>query len=236
MNTKTGRRLSDLRRAVGLSQEELAGEMGVSRQAISNWERSESVPDTANLVRLSEFYGVSLDLLVGREESVDNAGSDSNPPRSGDDSGGRAAMLRDGLWFAGCLVLSFAYFALISQPLLMSTADDITEIFGLSFGPALAVMWLALELIFVLVPFVVLAAAPLRVPHWIWIAPLAAFAVPVLVVVGGSALGGAATVEYSGIGGALMSSVALKADALALVAGSVLVAVSKGRQRAASSD
>lgn len=57
-------RLIELRRAKGLSQEELAREMGLSRQAISKWERAESAPDIGNLVALSNLYGVSLDEIV----------------------------------------------------------------------------------------------------------------------------------------------------------------------------
>lgn len=57
-------RLIELRRKKGMSQEELAGELGLSRQAISKWERAESAPDIGNLVALSELYGVSLDDIV----------------------------------------------------------------------------------------------------------------------------------------------------------------------------
>lgn len=57
-------RLIEMRRTRGLSQEELAKELGLSRQAISKWERAESAPDIGNLVALSEIYEVSLDELV----------------------------------------------------------------------------------------------------------------------------------------------------------------------------
>ena len=57
-------RLVELRRAHGYSQEELAGRLGVSRQAISKWERAESSPDTDNLIALARLYGISLDGLL----------------------------------------------------------------------------------------------------------------------------------------------------------------------------
>lgn len=64
MNIETANRLLQYRKDSGLSQEELAEKIGVSRQAVSKWERSEASPDTDNLIRLAEVYGVSLDELL----------------------------------------------------------------------------------------------------------------------------------------------------------------------------
>lgn len=57
-------KLYDLRKKKGLSQEELASRLNVSRQTVSKWEVGESAPDMENLVALSELFGVSLDELV----------------------------------------------------------------------------------------------------------------------------------------------------------------------------
>lgn len=68
MNLSIASRLAELRQAQGLSQEALAERLGVSRQAVSKWERGESSPDTDNLIALAELYGLSLDALVlGRD-------------------------------------------------------------------------------------------------------------------------------------------------------------------------
>lgn len=64
MNIEIANRLVELRRAHGYSQEELAGRLGVSRQAISKWERAESSPDTDNLIALARLYEISLDNLL----------------------------------------------------------------------------------------------------------------------------------------------------------------------------
>ena len=64
MNIKTANRLCELRKAHNLSQEELAYKLGVSRQAVSKWERSESSPDTDNLIQLAALYNISLDELL----------------------------------------------------------------------------------------------------------------------------------------------------------------------------
>lgn len=65
MTIENAARLAELRRAHGLSQEELAEKLDVSRQAVSKWERAESSPDTDNLIALARLYGVSLDVLLG---------------------------------------------------------------------------------------------------------------------------------------------------------------------------
>jgi len=57
-------RLAELRRSHGYSQESLAAELGLTRQAVSRWERGESLPDTENLIALANLYGVTLDELV----------------------------------------------------------------------------------------------------------------------------------------------------------------------------
>ena len=72
MDLAMAQRLVNRRKAAGLSQEALAAQLGVSRQAVSKWERNESSPDTDNLIALAALYGVSLDeLLYG--EAVDDA-------------------------------------------------------------------------------------------------------------------------------------------------------------------
>lgn len=64
-----------LRKEAGLSQEELADKLAVSRQAVSKWERGEALPDTDNLIRLARLYNVSIDEIVGyapeKETSAD---------------------------------------------------------------------------------------------------------------------------------------------------------------------
>ena len=64
MNIEFANRLIALRKDHGLSQEELAAKLQVSRQAVSKWECGESSPDTDNLVALAKIYGITLDELV----------------------------------------------------------------------------------------------------------------------------------------------------------------------------
>ena len=64
--------LYELRRQAGLSQEEFAERLGVSRQAVSKWERGEAYPDTENLITISEMFSVTIDELL----RSDNIGDD----------------------------------------------------------------------------------------------------------------------------------------------------------------
>jgi transcriptional regulator with XRE-family HTH domain len=64
MNVEIANRLVQLRKQSNLSQEELAMRLGISRQAVSKWERAESSPDTDNLIALASLYKMSLDDLV----------------------------------------------------------------------------------------------------------------------------------------------------------------------------
>lgn len=74
MNIETANRLYAFRKKHHLSQEELAEKIGVSRQAVSKWERAEASPDTDNLILLAKVYGVTLDeLLMGADDVLDES-------------------------------------------------------------------------------------------------------------------------------------------------------------------
>ncbi|WP_037343632.1 helix-turn-helix domain-containing protein [Ruminococcus sp. FC2018] len=64
-------RLKRYRTQSGLTQEELAEKVGVSRQAVAKWERGESVPDIDSCMKLADIYGTTVDMLVrsfGKQE------------------------------------------------------------------------------------------------------------------------------------------------------------------------
>lgn len=63
-------KLKEARTKAGLKQEELAHQLGVSRQTISNWENGRSLPDIASMVKLSGLYGQSLDEMLKTDSGV----------------------------------------------------------------------------------------------------------------------------------------------------------------------
>ena len=78
MNIEIANRLVHLRKSNHLSQEALAEKLGISRQAVSKWERAEASPDTDNLILLAKLYHVSLDELLKTEE--DEEGEEMQNP------------------------------------------------------------------------------------------------------------------------------------------------------------
>ena len=69
-------RLSDkithLRKSKRMSQEQLAAELGVSRQAVSRWEMDATKPDANNILQISKLFGVTTDYLLNEEYESDD--------------------------------------------------------------------------------------------------------------------------------------------------------------------
>ena len=60
-----GHKIAELRKNRNMTQFELADKMGISFQAVSNWERGNSMPDISKLPELAEVFGVAIDCLLG---------------------------------------------------------------------------------------------------------------------------------------------------------------------------
>ncbi len=67
---KLSDRILELRRLKGISQEELADKLGVSRQAVSKWESEQSTPDIDKIILMSEYFGTTYDYLLKGIEPV----------------------------------------------------------------------------------------------------------------------------------------------------------------------
>ncbi len=71
MNETIGMRIQMIRKAKGMTQEELAGKVGVSSQAVSKWENDTSCPDISLLPQLCSILGITTDeLLTGKRDEV----------------------------------------------------------------------------------------------------------------------------------------------------------------------
>ena len=68
MNQTIGTRIQMLRKQNGMSQQNLADKLSISRQTISKWESDQSLPDLDTLLKMSELFNVSIAYIVGVEE------------------------------------------------------------------------------------------------------------------------------------------------------------------------
>lgn len=78
-------KLYELRKKGGLSQEQLAEQLGVSRQAISKWESGKAIPESDTLISISKYFNVTLDYLMkedGSAVSESVANTESDQPRT----------------------------------------------------------------------------------------------------------------------------------------------------------
>lgn len=71
---KFGEKLIRLRRKNGMSQEQLAAEIGITRQSVSKWESGSTLPELAKLIVISELFDVSVDYLVKDSMEEDFSG------------------------------------------------------------------------------------------------------------------------------------------------------------------
>lgn len=68
-----GEKLTHLRKREGMSQEDLAAQVGISRQTVSRWELGTAMPDSSNLLAISRLFRVSADYLLYEELEQENA-------------------------------------------------------------------------------------------------------------------------------------------------------------------
>lgn len=78
-----GQKLREARTASGLSQENVAEKINVSRQTISNWENEKTYPDIISVIKLSDLYSISLDaLLKGDQKMIEHLEENTNVVKS----------------------------------------------------------------------------------------------------------------------------------------------------------
>lgn len=75
-------KITALRKKAGWSQEELAEQLGVTRQSVSKWEGAQSVPDMDKVVQMSRLFGVTTDFLLKDELSEEEDCTRENKAKS----------------------------------------------------------------------------------------------------------------------------------------------------------
>jgi len=115
-------RIYQFRRKNGLSQEQLAERIGVSRQAISKWESGTSTPELEKLLALSKCFNITLDELVKDEAS--NQETSETPQKSEKDAVSKTVEMKAGvvLCLIGAICLILSGIMMVTSP---SAADQL---------------------------------------------------------------------------------------------------------------
>lgn len=71
--SKLGKKIADVRRSMGLTQNDLAMRVGITAQAVSKWEQGKSCPDIAILDEIADALGISLFELLGMETQTESS-------------------------------------------------------------------------------------------------------------------------------------------------------------------
>lgn len=118
-----GEKLVQLRKVRGMSQEALASQIAVSRQAVSRWESGDTLPDVENILQLSRIFGVTTDYLLREEYGTEELPAVDAAEKKDDGLAGQSASFSTpgsreegqpekktcrGLLIAGCILSGIA--------------------------------------------------------------------------------------------------------------------------------
>lgn len=150
-----GAKIAACRKRAGMSQEKLANELNISRQAVSRWETGEAVPDTEKVIQLSRIFHVTTDYLL---LDIDEAPQSAAPAENNRETEQRAAekrMKRQSIrMYFGWFLLIFGIISLsatlVGAGLYAQTLTEWWTNLG-RYGTALFDSW-------ILAPFIVSAA------------------------------------------------------------------------------
>lgn len=153
-----GAKIAACRKRAGMSQEKLANELNISRQAVSRWETGEAVPDTEKVIQLSRIFHVTTDYLLldidEAPQSAAPAGNNREPEqRAAEKRMKRQSMRMHFGWFLLIFgIISFSA-TLVGAGLYAQTLTEWWTNLG-RYGTALFDFW-------ILAPFIVSAALTL---------------------------------------------------------------------------
>ena len=138
-----GEKIIALRKKEGMTQEELAGKLNVSRQTISKWELCQSHPELSFIVKLSELFGVTTDYLIKDEEGVtQNTHEGEETPVTESVSIEKGLNTRQ---IAGIIIASMGGLLTIISILMLARSEDF--ILGIIGGVVVAIVGFELLLI-----------------------------------------------------------------------------------------
>ena len=130
-----------LRKQVGWSQEELAEKMNVSRQSVSKWESTNSIPDLNRIIMLAELFDVSTDFLLKDENEAFDSREESKEPdtiqisleqaaKYIEDKMEVSALITKGVMLCVCSVIPLFFFLAMAKTNRLNITGDIAAAIG----------------------------------------------------------------------------------------------------------
>lgn len=171
---KVNEKIQELRRQKGLTQEQLAKKLFVSRTAVSKWESGRGIPSIESLKNISELFSVSIDELLSGEELLNIAENDKRQ---------KTNQYRE-MFFA---LLDISVILLVYLPLFaQKTNDKVTALPLLALdavSPYLKTLYIVFVSAIVLVGVLTLALQNLQSPRWLRLKTTVSLALNVLLAV-----------------------------------------------------
>ena len=163
-------KLQNLRRAAGLSQEQLAEQLGVTRQAVSKWETGEGKPDIDNLLPLAKLLGTTVDYLL--DDGADEPRTEAPPHTPPQQSVGRElweqlkAFGRRWGWLGGYAIAAIGAVRFVTTAIVLFAGGTLLgDFLSMSFGIATG-----FGLAYYLIGIVQLAVYAAMIVGGIWLA------------------------------------------------------------------
>lgn len=163
-----GEKLQKLRKSKGWTQEELAAQISISRQALSKWEQGTVIPDTENILQISRLFGVSTDYLLHDDYESDAdipAVHTSSETLTRNFKSRTQSMIGAGISLLGLIGFVVLYIVAAYSPVHLPASEGTDHIVS-GFGPFISAHrfeWLVgLLLLFILTGVSVMSASFLR--------------------------------------------------------------------------
>lgn len=132
-----GETLVRLRKAKGLSQEQLAEELSLTRQTISKWELNQSAPDISYLLRLSDYFEVSTDFLLRGGQIEDDTKNifHSSPDQEPKNDSGLSKEFSSYRWciLLGCIITGISFLGILTFIICSALNPWVAFVDGMSF-------------------------------------------------------------------------------------------------------
>lgn len=132
-----GQKIRKLRKDAGISQEELAFRLDVSRQTVTRWERGQMIPDTERVAALAKYFGVTADELMNDSKGLcdrHNGAVSESEERISDVSSGGVKEKKRGTSKAavviGIILIISGILGIICSVVLFTGNGDVTVIYG----------------------------------------------------------------------------------------------------------